>query len=256
MGFEAEEQEVNKLLLEMDPISLQQLDGVQLLNRVDSKFVFHFKHFPDILKELQPHYNVLDIDGRRMFNYESLYFDTNDYLLYRFHHSGRPNRVKVRYRRYMDSGLTFFEVKYKVNGLRTDKKRFRESTIFDTLREREKELIYHKYLNNDDLEKKLWIRFKRITLAGKDLPERATLDLNICFDNFSKEEGFPQLVIAEVKQDKSSVFSPMIQAFKKRHFEQIGFSKYTTGVALLEPIKHNAFKPNLIKIKKILHGNT
>ena len=40
MGFEVEEQEVNKLLLEMDPISLQQLDGVQLLNRVDSKFVF------------------------------------------------------------------------------------------------------------------------------------------------------------------------------------------------------------------------
>lgn len=256
MSFRQQEQEVNSVLQQMDGLSLQQLDGVELLNRVDSKYVFHFKHFISILHELAPHYHVLDIDGRRIFNYESLYFDTPEWLLYRFHHSGRPNRVKVRYRRYMDSGLTFFEVKYKVNGLRTDKKRFRETTIHETLRAKEKELIFHKYLNNDELCKKLWIRFKRITLAAKNFSERATLDLNITFDNFTRETGFPQLVIAEVKQDKSSVFSPMIQAFKKRHFEQIGFSKYATGIALLEPIKHNAFKPNLIKINKILHGNT
>ena len=152
----------------------------------------------------------------------------------------------------MDSGLTFFEVKYKVNGLRTDKKRFRESTIFDTLRDREKELIYHKYLNNDDLEKKLWIRFKRITLAGKDLPERATLDLNICFDNFSKEEGFPQLVIAEVKQD-SKAPSPFVAILRKKHIREGSISKYCFAVASsFDGVKSNNFKQKLSQVHKLI----
>ncbi len=48
----------------------------------------------------------------------------------------------------------------------------------------------------------------------------------------------------------------MIQAFKKRHFQQIPFSKYSTGIALLEEVKHNAFKPNFIKINKIINGHS
>jgi hypothetical protein len=58
-------------------------------------------------------------------------------------------------------------------------------------------------------------------------------------------------VVVEIKQDKSNIFSPFLQALKKYHLEQVGFSKYSSGVALLETIKHNAFKPNFIKIAKI-----
>lgn len=245
---------ITERLNEFEPVSLKGLDEVKLLNRMDSKFIFHIDDFPSILDELKPHYRVLEIDSKRMFSYESVYFDTNDLLLYKFHHNGKLNRLKVRYRKYLDSGLTFFEVKYKVKGVRTDKHRIKQADIKQQLTETELALVHHDYANVKDLHQKLTIWFKRITLAGKNQSERATLDLSLTFSNSSKEMSFPQLVVAEVKQEKSNVFSPMIQAFKRRHFVQAGFSKYSTGIALLEPVKNNAFKPIFLKLNKLIHG--
>lgn len=249
------EADILQMINQFSTVSLAGLDSVQLLNRVDSKYVFHINDLSSILKEVQAQYNVLQIDGVRMFAYESLYFDTDDYLLYRFHHNGKTNRLKVRFRKYVDSGLTYFEVKYKVKGNRTDKVRIQEADIKGELDERELALVHHDYVDIHGLEKKLWVYFKRITLSGKNVPERITLDLNVSFDNFSQKRAFPELVVAEVKQEKSNVFSPMVQALKKRHIEQIPFSKYSTGIALLEDIKKNAFKPNIIKINKVIDGN-
>lgn len=251
-NFEQEERKVLQTLDTFESIDLKGLDGVQLLNRMDAKYVFHVNQFAELLEEIREQYYVLEIEGKRAFSYESLYFDTEDYQLYKFHHNGKLNRLKVRYRKYLDSGLTYFEVKYKVKGNRTDKHRLREEDIKHELSPQELEMVHHDYLDVHGLEKKLWIHFKRITLAAKNMPERATLDLNLSFDNFKEKKFYPELVVAEIKQEKSNVFSPMIQAFKKRHFEEVGFSKYSTGIALLEDIKHNAFKPNLIKINRII----
>jgi len=86
--------------------------------------------------------------------------------------------------------------------------------------------------------------------------ERLTLDLHVAFDNFKNKKAFPELVIAEVKTDKSATGSPIIKSFNKRNFEEVGFSKYSTAVAMMEDIKGNAFKPNFIKIEKIIkNGN-
>lgn len=251
-NYEHEERKVLDALNRFESIDLKGLDKVQLLNRMDAKYVFHVSQFAELLEEIREQYYVLEIDGKRAFSYESLYFDTEDYQLYKFHHNGKLNRLKVRYRKYLDSGLTYFEVKYKVKGTRTDKHRMKQDEVKHELSDTELELIHHDYLDAHGLQKKLWIHFKRITLAGKNMPERATLDLNLSFDNFIEKKNFPQLVIAEIKQEKSNVFSPMIQAFKKRHFDEVGFSKYATGIALLENIKNNAFKPNIIKINRII----
>lgn len=248
------EQQVVTELNTFDSIDLKGLDGVQLLNRVDSKYVFHVNDFIEVLQCVKNDYYVLEIESKRMFSYESLYFDTEDYMLYKFHHNGKLNRLKVRFRKYLDSGLTYFEVKYKVKGDRTDKWRLKSEDISGDLTEKELELVKHDYLDIHGLQQKLWIHFKRITLASKKMDERLTIDLNVSFDNFKDKRAFPELVIAEVKQNKSSVFSPIIQKFKSNHYEQIGFSKYSTGIALLEDIKSNAFKPNIIKINKILNG--
>ena len=253
-NYPAQEKLIIEKLNALDSITLKGLDEVKLLNRMDSKFIFPINDFPAILDELKPYYNVLEIDHKRMFAYESLYFDTPDLLLYKFHHNGKLNRLKVRYRKYLDSGLTFFEVKYKVKGSRTDKKRLRQSDIKEELTDTELKLVHHDYVDISGLEKKLTIWFKRITLAGKNQPERATIDLGVTFNNFSREMAFPELVVAEIKQEKSNVFSPMIQAFKRRHFSQMSFSKYSTGIALLEPVKNNAFKPNILKINKLRNG--
>lgn len=251
-NYEYEERKVLNTLDTFESIDLKGLDNVQLLNRMDAKYVFHVNQFAELLEEIKEQYYVLEIEDKRAFSYESLYFDTEDYQLYKFHHNGKLNRLKVRFRKYVDSGLTYFEVKYKVKGTRTDKHRLREEEVKHELSDKELDLIHHDYLDVHGLQKKLWIHFKRITLAGKNMPERATLDLNLSFDNFKDKRTFPELVVAEVKQEKSNVFSPMIQAFKRRHFEEVGFSKYATGIAILEDIKSNAFKPNLIKINRII----
>lgn len=252
-------QEANKIQQELqtyDAIDLKTLDKVKLLNRIDTKYVFHISRFAEILKEVKLNYSALEIKNQRMFAYESLYFDTDDYQLYRFHHSGKFNRLKVRYRKYTDSGMIYFEVKYKAKGNRTDKKRLKVQAIQPVLNEQELALVHHSQLNKEELKPKMWIYFNRITLAAKAMNERLTLDLNIAFDNLSEKKFFPELVIAEVKTEKNATGSSIVKSFNKRHFEEVGFSKYATAVALMEKIKSNAFKPNLIKIEKILqHGN-
>lgn len=247
------EQRIADVLQTFESLSLKELDNVRMLNRIDTKFVFHISRFPEILEEIKQHYLVLEIDGGRMFNYESLYFDTDDYLLYKFHHNGKLNRLKVRFRKYTDSGLCFFEVKYKVKGDRTDKKRLQQPEIMRQLNEQHLALVHHDYVNIEGLKEKMWIYFKRITLANRNFKERLTIDLGVRFNNFTKDKTFPELVIAEVKTDKTAIGSPIVDAFKKRHFEEIGFSKYAMAVAQLEPIKSNTFKPNFIRLNRIIN---
>lgn len=240
-------------LSDFTPITLQGLDKVALLNRIDTKFVFHIKDLAAILKEVESDYYVLEIDEKRQFAYESLYFDTPKYDLYKFHHNGKLNRVKIRYRKYVDSGLCYFEVKYKVNGgLRTNKKRFKTEKIEQTLAQPELDLIYHPQLDNDVLQPMLWIHFTRITLASRKLNERLTIDINLSYTDDAQTQHLSDLVIAEIKTEKSCFTSPIVKAFKDRHYEQSGFSKYAIGTALLAPVKYNNFKPQLIKLAKIL----
>ncbi|MCX6200357.1 MAG: polyphosphate polymerase domain-containing protein [Bacteroidetes bacterium] len=255
-NYQAEEKKIEDVLSTFSPITLKGLDEVRMLNRIDTKYVFHIEQFAEILKEIKEDYYALEIDGGRMFRYESLYFDTDDYQLYKFHHNGKLNRLKVRYRRYSDSGLVFFEVKYKVKGNRTDKKRLKQEDLKLTLTDEELKLVTHHQLDETQLKKKMWIYFNRITLASKKMNERLTLDLHVTFDNFKNKKEFPELVIAEVKTEKSATGSPIIKIFNQRNFEEVGFSKYSTAVAMMEDIKNNAFKPNFIKIEKIIkNGN-
>ena len=254
--YAAAENKITAILNTFTPITLEGLDEVKMLNRIDTKYVFHIDQFATILEEIKQDYFALEIDNNRMFKYESLYFDTDDFKLYKFHHNGKLNRLKVRYRRYSDSGLVFFEVKYKVKGNRTDKKRLKQSELKHELTTDELALVKHEQLDETLLRKKMWIYFKRITLASKKMNERLTLDLHVSFDNFKHNKAFPELVIAEVKTDKSATGSAIIKSFNKYNFEEVGFSKYSTAVAMMEPLKNNAFKPNFIKIEKIIkNGN-
>ena len=82
------------------------MDEVKLMNRTDTKFVFEYSLLQKVLNEIKDHYYVLNIDGVRLNAYRSLYFDTDDFKFYFDHHNGK-NRIKVRYREYMDSGLCF-----------------------------------------------------------------------------------------------------------------------------------------------------
>ena len=97
------------------PISLQQLDSVKLMNRVDQKFILKLDELNALFLEILESYYVLEIDSKRTFRYSSLYYDTNNFNFYTDHHNGKPNRVKVRSRYYLDTETAFFEIKKKIN---------------------------------------------------------------------------------------------------------------------------------------------
>ena len=57
---------IKKILSQFTPISLKDMDGVSLLSRVDTKFVFDYDTFLKILPELNNHYYVLDVNNIRI----------------------------------------------------------------------------------------------------------------------------------------------------------------------------------------------
>jgi VTC domain len=94
------------------PISLPEvLSQAALQTRLDRKYVVPMGALPALFDRLGPRFRVLEIGQRRLFGYESIYFDTPDLLTYRDHVQGRRRRFKVRTRTYLDSGDCVLEVK-------------------------------------------------------------------------------------------------------------------------------------------------
>src|SRR5688500_10440071 len=88
-----------------EPITLEKMDSVKLLDRTDTKFLFKRDKLDDVLNGVRDNYYVLEALETRITDYESLYFDTPGLDLYHRHHNDRMNRYKVRYRRYINSNL-------------------------------------------------------------------------------------------------------------------------------------------------------
>jgi len=244
------------LLARFDPISLSQMNGVALLNRTDTKFVLDESQLHRALAALQQQYRVLDISGIRLNHYQTLYFDTGDFALYRRHHAGGHNRYKVRSREYLDSHLSFLEIKHKVDSHRTIKNRMQTpDMVTDITSETDDFMDAYFPLDPEALEPKLWNDFYRITLVSKQQQERLTLDLNLNFGADNRQMSLPGVAIAEVKQagiNRNSVFMQQMRAMRVR---PTGFSKYCIGVSLLHPgVKHNNFKPKLQLINKLMKG--
>lgn len=234
------------------PISLNEMDQVTLLNRIDTKFVFEQGLLEKVLQEIKPHYRVLDIDGVRLNSYRSLYFDTEDFKFYYEHHNGKKNRSKVRYREYIDSGLCFLEVKKKNNKGKTIKQRVRVANIQKRLLENDNRFIIEKTGNNNALVAKHWNKFRRVTLVNKHINERLTIDIDIAFKSKEKQSKLDQIVIAEVKQEKVNYSSNFMRVIKKHGVRPFRISKYCMATASLFPhLKKNNFKPKFLKINKL-----
>ncbi len=244
-------EELNQILTEFEPITLKEMDSVKLMDRTDTKFIFKFDQLPEFLNQLKNDYRLLDVNGNKISRYESLYFDTKDFGLYHAHHRGKPSRFKVRFRKYVESNLNFFEVKFKTNKGRTIKDRVKQKEIDGSIKEKAEELLINKTpLKSANLEAKIWVNYSRITLVNKNSPERVTIDLNLNFKNNERNKTIENIVIAEVKQDKAAK-SVFLKLMKKYHIRQGAISKYCFGIiSLFEQIKYNNFKPKLILIKK------
>ena len=94
------------------PIGLKELNALaEQQTRVDRKYFVPAELFHQLIARLADEMQVLEIDGRRTFGYESFYFDTPQLSTYRAHLQRRRQRFKARTRTYTDTGLCMFEVK-------------------------------------------------------------------------------------------------------------------------------------------------
>ena len=212
----------------LNPVGLNDLDSVSLLNRVDSKYVVTFSQLELVFQCLQSNYSILEIDGIRAFSYENNYFDTPNLLFYSDHHNGYANRLKVRSRKYVEANLSFFEIKKKENINRTNKYREKIPEILTTLNEDRKQKIQD-YTRKEIDEVNLILKnnFKRITLVNKEYSERVTIDSNLTFIDDKQELHFGEIAIIEVKQSKSSQKSKLTSFLKENHIRlHIGFNTY------------------------------
>ena len=248
--------QVNKLshiTEKFEAITLQEMDSVKLMNRVDTKFILSLKKAQNLLPELIKDYKILEINGNRMSNYESVYFDSPKYKLYLDHHKKKQDRYKVRFREYIESNLCFLEVKHKSKG-RTDKRRVLVDSLETSLNEDHKSFISKAGLSLDDLNLVLQNSFTRITLVGKNNHERLTLDLNLTYKKHDKEVKMNDLVIAELKQENLNRNSEFYKLTKRHLIRPFRVSKYCIGMITLlgkKNIKYNRFKKKLLKIDKL-----
>lgn len=235
-----------------EPISLDEMNKVKLLDRMDRKFMFHVSHLNDILAMAGEHFFILEISGKRFARYETTYYDTPGFDMYTRHHNGKLNRYKVRFRSYVDSNLNFFEIKFKSNKGRTIKSRIKLpdnkwSLEGETGRLLEKKTIY----KASDLTPALQVNYNRITLVNKNMTERLTIDFGLNYECGDKRAELPSLIIAEVKQDRSGS-SEFITIMQQMRIKPASMSKYCLGIAsTVNNVKLNNFKQKVRYVNQI-----
>ncbi len=245
---------INQHLTDFAPITLPEMESVKLMDRSEVKFTIPVVKLADILASVQDHYRILEMKDTRIFDYETLYFDTPSMDLYHQHHAGHLNRCKIRFRNYVDTNTSFFEIKLKNNKGRTIKTRIPDQlSELNEIGEQSSAFLETKTAyKSDQFQPAVWVFYSRLTLVSTCSAERITIDLNLRFRSGDKQKHFTQMAVVEVKQEKKHANSVFLDLMQKRRFKQSGMSKYCLGVAsLFDQVKRNRFKPKLNFLNKI-----
>ena len=249
--------EVEDKLQSFNTITLAEMEKVKLMNRVDTKFLVTTEQLMEILDRISQRYFVQFNEGRRIADYNTLYYDTPDCKMYIAHHNRKLNRQKLRSRIYVDSNLAFCEIKTKNNKGRTKKKRVSiDCSEFGTMLQNDDTRNFvseHLRYDVNELSPVLENKFTRITLVNVEKTERLTIDMNVNLINreTGKSACIPNLVIIELKQDGlcPSYFRDVLLDLR---IKQKRISKYCLGTVLTNPnIKNNRFRRKMRYIEKL-----
>lgn len=177
----------------MPTLDLDRIAAVRLMNRVDTKYLVDEALCMELLERAADQYYVQIIDDCRACRYATLYYDTPQWDMYHLHHNRRLTRQKIRTRTYVETGVTYLEVKNKSNKGRTHKRRMAldrslfaaaatDTAAADFLR---REARYAP----ETLSPSLATRFVRVTLVNRAMTERLTIDFDLHFDNVRAAGG-------------------------------------------------------------------
>ncbi len=214
------------------------------MSRIDRKYWFHISKLQQVLEQTLPEYYILEIEGQRLMDYQTTYYDTPDNLMYMKHHNGNMNRHKIRQRKYVSTGSSFLEVKFKTNKKVTIKNRVEAQFETNSFLPSEISFIRKETpYSGENLVPVLCNKFKRLTLIHRDKLDRCTIDISPVFWNENNAVNIYDLAIFELKRGKSLKSSPIVEILRNLKIRQRGLSKYCTGRAILDSgLKQNAFK--------------
>lgn len=233
--------QVAELFGGFQPVSLEALDErASLQRRIDNKYLVPLDCLARLCAALRDDHEILEIDGERVFEYESTYFDTPALDCFHDHVTGHRPRYKLRTRFYVSTGSCIFEVKVK----RDDDETVKRHVDYEPADRREIKASARRLfsqtleecsvrLPRDDPRPSLLTQFRRVTLAAVDQPERITVDLGVEFHapdggSAAMDES---LAIIETKTPEGS--GPVDRVLRDEGLDPVSLSKYRVGMGLL-----------------------
>ncbi len=221
-------------------VELADLVGTaELLTRRDRKYLVPAADLATVLHRLPVAARVLTIDDRRLFAYRSVYFDTPDLESYLGAARRRPDRFKVRTRRYLDTDTCMLEVKTRDRRGRTVKRRIAcdpaEEEGLSNAGRSFVATIARTATVVDGLRPTLTTSYRRATvLLDVDPPARVTIDTGLAWAEPSGERlEAGRFAIVETKTTGRPC--AMDQVLWSLGHRPVKISKYCTGLAALEP---------------------
>jgi hypothetical protein len=241
---------LNDVLQQREPIGLDAIESVALMDRFDSKFVVPTDWLVDVVLAM-PQHDVLTIEKQVSTRYNNLYFDTPEGRCFEDHVRGRSTRFKVRVRQYDNTGVAFLEVKKRdVHGKTTKARLVRgQDQAWDApLTSRDRAFLVQHVPFASSLRPTMQSSFERFTLAHLASGERITFDTNLAFVNPVAEDGWVRpcshLAVVEWKQHVINHQGSLIQAFRSQAGRRgplgraLRVSKFVLGSAQLSPERH------------------
>ncbi len=225
---------------DFSPITLAELLGeAELLSRVDRKYLLDDRQAAALLRGLDVRTRVLTVDGHRQFHYESVYFDTPDLLSYRQSAHGRRRRFKVRTRTYLDSGLSFVEVKVRGDRQSTVKERIEHPlelrhTLTASSRDYAEATLRVHGMDASaarHLAPTLLTNYTRTTLVPPESNVRVTVDTDLTWRDGGRKLTLPGMTIVETKSGSGP--STVDRLLWRSGHRPTSISKYSTGLAAL-----------------------
>lgn len=245
-------------------ITLNQLNAqASLMNRIESKYLIHEQELWDLLKELQQDFHILEIGGAKVFTYDNIYMDTMGLDFYHAHNNGDLDRIKMRTRHYIESGLSYFEFKQKKGSMM---RKFRydidiaQHGVLDTTAYEFMNDVYRSLYNENFAAlvfPSLRTGYQRCTLVHKSTAEKITIDFNVSASQIregSETFNLNNLVIVEFKAETKD--SPTKEIFAKYGMlASKACSKYCLGNYFLGNVQQwDRFQSTIDAIKTIMYS--
>lgn len=215
------------------PASDELIRSRRLLKRVETKFVLKTEDLEQALENMRSHYAVIMTQSTPLALYESLYYDTQDFQYLSEHLCGKRPRYKVRFRHYIERGLSFLEIKKKLNNNKIIKQRIPVDYKSEDLSKNLDFINAHSPICGNQLLPSVRTRYKRISFVGLNIEERITMDVELYMEQGSKQAKWKEGFIVEVKQIRHNPRTPAMLALRGVGARSLSISKYCVAASLL-----------------------